>query len=343
MRSGKQLLLHSKQFSCENRWRSWFEVIITLVLTAIIFTATFLEITPLPAKILTSIICGLLYVRLFVIYHDYEHRAILQNSEIAHGIFIFLGIYLLAPENIWKRSHEHHHNNNSKLTLSGIGAYPLVSKKYFLNLKKKQQRLYLINRHPITVLMGYVTLFIYWLNLKSFIQSSKKHIDSLIALVLHLVTGIVIFYFFGATIFLLGWVFPFFLAFSMGAYLFYSQHNFPKAVFHEHHEWAYDRAALQSTSRMKMSPLMHWFTGNIGYHHVHHLNSRIPFYRLREAMESMPELDNVPTTSWNPIEIYRCLRLKFWDAELGKMITMKQLRHQLSGPTTVNSQFIRQR
>ena len=329
MRSGKQLLLHSKQFSCENRTISWFEVIFTLILTMLFFTAGFLEIIPLPARILVSIICGLLYVRLFVIYHDYEHRAILQNSDLAHWIFIFLGIYLLAPENIWKRSHEHHHNNNSKLTLSGIGSYPLVSKKYFLNLKKKQQRLYLINRHPATVLMGYFTLFIYWLNLKSFIQSSKKHIDSLIALVFHFVAGFVVLYNFGATVFLLGWAFPFFLAFAMGSYLFYSQHNFPKAIFHEHNEWAYDLAAIKSTSRMQMSPIMHWFTGNIGYHHVHHLNSRIPFYRLREAMESMPELNDVPTTSWNPIEIYRCLRLKLWDADLGKMITLKQLQQDL--------------
>jgi len=63
-------------------------------------------------------------------------------------------------------------------------------------------------------------------------------------------------------------------------------------------------------------------TGNIGYHHIHHLNSRIPFYRLKEAMDSMPELKNVPTTSWNPIEMFRCLRLKLWDAENNRMITL---------------------
>jgi len=153
MRSGKQLLLDSKQFSCENRLRSWLEVLTTLALTAIVFAIAFLEIIPLPVKFFSSIFCGLLYVRLFVIYHDYEHRAILQNSEVAHWLMIFLGIYLLAPETIWKRSHEHHHNNNSKLTLSGIGSYPTVSKEYFLSLPKSKQRLYLINRHPVTGLL----------------------------------------------------------------------------------------------------------------------------------------------------------------------------------------------
>lgn len=80
---------------------------------------------------------------------------------------------------------------------------------------------------------------------------------------------------------------------------------------------------------MVMNPLMNWFTGNIGYHHVHHLNSRIPFYRLPEAMKSMPELDDVPTTSWSPADIASCVRLKVWDAELGRMITLRELRNTL--------------
>jgi omega-6 fatty acid desaturase (delta-12 desaturase) len=71
---------------------------------------------------------------------------------------------------------------------------------------------------------------------------------------------------------------------------------------------------------------MHWFTANIGFHHVHHINSRIPFYRLKEAMEKMPELHNAKTTSWNPVEVWRCFRLKAWDEESGKMITMRQLK-----------------
>jgi acyl-lipid omega-6 desaturase (Delta-12 desaturase) len=326
MRSGKDLISESKQFSTENRMRSWYELAITLTLLVIFFACGFIESIPLPVRFVACFVCGLLYVRLFVIYHDFEHRAILQNSIVAHWIMIFVGIYLLTPEAIWKRSHEHHHNNNSKLTLSGIGSYPTVSKVRFLSLSKKEQQLYLINRHPLTVIFGYFTLFIYWLNVKSYFESPKKHVDSLVALIIHLVASTLIFYFFGATVFFVGWFLPFFMAFAIGSYLFYSQHNFPGAKFHENKDWAYDLAAINSTSRMVMNPVMNWFTGNIGYHHVHHLNSRIPFYRLKEAMNSMPELNNVPTTSWNPLEIIRCLRLKLWDAEKGKMITLAQLR-----------------
>ncbi len=326
MRSGKELISDSKQFSSEYRWRSWVELLATFCLTILLFTIGLIESIPVFVRVFASLTCGLIYVRLFVIYHDYQHRAILQNSVLAHWIMVFIGIFLLAPEAIWKRSHDHHHNHNSKLTLSGIGSYPTVSKTRFLGLSRREQRLYLINRHPLTVIFGYFTLFIYWLNIKSYFESPKKHIDSLVALLLHATAAGAIIYFFGLTIFFITWFFPFLMAFAIGSYLFYSQHNFPSAKFHENNEWAYDRAAIDSTSRMIMSPVMNWFTGNIGYHHVHHLNSRIPFYRLKEAMSSMPELDNVPTTSWSPLEIIRCLRLKLWDAEQKKMITLSQLR-----------------
>ena len=154
-----------------------------------------------------------------------------------------------------------------------------------IEIPLSKQKLYLINRHPLTVIFGYFTLFIYWLNVKSFSQSPKKHLDSLLSLVIHFGLSISVFYFLGATTYWISWFLPFFLAFGIGSYLFYSQHNFPNAKFKENQDWKYEVAALTSTSFMKMNPIMNWITGNIGYHHVHHLNSRIPFYRLKEVME----------------------------------------------------------
>lgn len=325
MRTGKELIAASKEFTGENRTRSWLEILGTILLSAIAFTITLFDSIPLPLRLVSSVLCGLLYVRMFVIYHDYQHRAILQRSTIAEWLMQVVGIYLLAPQTIWKRSHEHHHNNNSKLTITGIGSYPTITKNRFLSLTKKERAIYLINRHPLTIIMGYFTLFIYWLNLKSFFQSPGRHLDSLLALIIHGLGATAVWYFLGSETFWIGWFFPFFMAFAMGSYLFYCQHNFPGAKFRENHDWTYDNAALTSTSCMPMNPIMQWFTGNIGYHHVHHLNSRIPFYRLVEAMKSMPELRNAPTTSWALPEIVRCFRLKLWDPEKDKMITLQQL------------------
>jgi omega-6 fatty acid desaturase (delta-12 desaturase) len=84
--------------------------------------------------------------------------------------------------------------------------------------------------------------------------------------------------------------------------------------------WSFGRAALESSSFMEMSPLMNYFTGNIGYHHVHHLNPTIPFYRLPEAMAAIPELQNPGKTTLKPRDVIQCFKLKLWDPEAGKMV-----------------------
>jgi omega-6 fatty acid desaturase (delta-12 desaturase) len=212
MRTGKEILFASKEFTGENRTKSWFEIIITLVLAGVFFSATLLDYFPILIRVVTCIVCGLLYVRLFVIYHDYQHRAILQNSIIASLIMKAIGIFLLAPETIWKRSHEHHHNNNSKLTIAGIGSYPTICKTRYLKLTRNEKRIYLLNRHPLTVIFGYFTLFVYWLNLKSFIQSPSRHLDSLLALIFHVAAGTLVWVYFGPLTFLICWFIPFLIA-----------------------------------------------------------------------------------------------------------------------------------
>jgi omega-6 fatty acid desaturase (delta-12 desaturase) len=116
---------------------------------------------------------------------------------------------------------------------------------------------------------------------------------------------------------------PFFLTDCLGAYLFYAQHNFPGVSFKENIEWSYDNAALQSSSYMDLPKFLHWVTANIGYHHVHHMNSRIPFYRLPEVMEKIPELKQVKRTTLKPKDVMECLRLKIWDQENNKMIPVE--------------------
>jgi omega-6 fatty acid desaturase (delta-12 desaturase) len=112
----------------------------------------------------------------------------------------------------------------------------------------------------------------------------------------------------------------------MGAYLFYAQHNFPGVTFSDNKEWAYEKAALESSSYMVMNPVMAWLTGNIGYHHIHHLNSKIPFYRLPEVMAQIKELQSCKRTSLNIKEVIACLRLKIWDQDKNKMVGLRDIR-----------------
>jgi omega-6 fatty acid desaturase (delta-12 desaturase) len=130
---------------------------------------------------------------------------------------------------------------------------------------------------------------------------------------------------FGWQALLLTQLIPHFIACALGSYMFYAQHNFPDVSFNDAAGWTYEKAAMESSSFMRTNRIMAWFTGNIGYHHIHHLNARIPFYRLPEVLKKIPELQTPKTTSLNPMDIIRCLRLKVWDVESQRMVIVGHL------------------
>lgn len=275
-------------------------------------------------RILCSMISGLLIVRMFVIYHDHQHHAILQRSKLADAIMTMFGIFVLAPTSIWKRSHDHHHNHNSKLFSASIGSYPIMTVQKFLSSSKKEQRIYLATRHPLTIGLGYLSMFVFGMCIASFASSPRRHSDSLLALVLHIAAGVALWWLGGWLMLLLTLIVPFTIACGLGAYLFYAQHNFPGVTFRDNGDWSYEDAALESSSYMKMNPVMNWFTANIGYHHIHHINSRIPFYRLPEVMKAFPEFQQPRTTSLKPSDIIKCFRLKVWNPSRQKMISLEE-------------------
>jgi omega-6 fatty acid desaturase (delta-12 desaturase) len=110
------------------------------------------------------------------------------------------------------------------------------------------------------------------------------------------------------------------IASALGSYLFFAQHSFKRMHVISPEAWTFYRAALESSSYMRLGKLMQWFTGNIGYHHIHHLNVRIPFYRLPEAMAAIPELQSPITTSLAPRDIVDCFQASLWDENQQRMV-----------------------
>jgi len=324
MLCGKELILATKPFAKEIRSKSWFYTLTTLGLCVLALSAT-VWAPWLGLRILSSIMAGLLLVRMFVIYHDHQHHTILHKSLAADIIMTMFGVYMLAPTSIWKRSHDHHHKHNSKLFSASIGSFPIATRQKYLNMTAGERIGYLAIRHPLTIGLGYFTMFLVGMCIGSFLSSPRKHFDALIALLLHIGAAVCIVVFWGWEAWFLLFFLPFLIAFALGSYLFYAQHNFPGVTFCCNQDWAYDKAALESSSFMTMNPVMNWFTANIGYHHIHHLNAKIPFYRLPEVMEHFPELQVATKTSLRPRDIVACLRLKVWDHDLGRMISLKEL------------------
>lgn len=322
MRKGRELIKATIPFAKEDKTKSWYYTLSTISFLLLSFACTFNPIH-WSLQLFFSVITGLLMVRFFIMYHDYNHFAILKNSKLGEIIMTGFGIFILAPISIWKRTHDYHHINNSKLSNNGIGSYPLLERSDFIRLTKSQKFIYLAARHPITIAMGYFTLFIFDFNVKTFLQSPKKHWDAIIALLFHITIGYIIYSYFGILGLMLSWIIPFMISNCMGSYLFYAQHNFPGAIYVQNKDWNFTDAAINSTSFLRMGKIMNWFTGDIGYHHIHHLNHHIPFYRLREAMQEIPEMQNPIETSFKPKDIIACLKLKVWDEKLGKMASIK--------------------
>ncbi len=319
MLQGKQIILATKPFAKENRAKSWLYTISTLLLLIAALFGTVYNFH-WSLKIASSILAGLVIVRLFVIYHDHQHKAILDKSPLATFIFTLFGFYVLAPTGIWSASHDYHHKNNCKLFSASIGSYPIYTKHKFDNLSAGEKRHYLFIRHPLTILFGYIFTFMYGMCIKSMINRFSKNIDSLVGLILHITYQVTVFYFLGWQTWILMCAIPHFISGAMGSYLFYAQHNFPTVTFVGNEEWTYEGAALDSSSFMKLNQAMHWFTANIGYHHIHHMNSRIPFYRLPEVWEAIPEMRTAKTTSLKIKDIWACLKLKVWDFDNKKMV-----------------------
>ncbi len=318
-RVGPELILATKPYAVDSTAKSWWHVLST---TALLIAAAYATLL-LPSGLLKlpfSVLTGLLLLRLFVIYHDQQHHAILPKSRAAEWFMRGFGLIALSPSSIWRSSHNHHHNHNSKIKGSHIGSFPIMTLDHFQKASKSARWIYLFMRHPLTILSGYLTVFMHGMCLRPFVTKPREHWDCLLALVLHGGVGACLLVFFGWQDWLLVQVIPHFIASAIGSYLFYAQHNFPDVTFYDKAGWTYDRAALESSSHLKMSPMMNWFTANIGLHHIHHLNARIPFYRLPEVMEAIPELRVPKTTSLAPREILRCLRLKVWDVQKQRMV-----------------------
>ncbi len=320
MKTNEDLLAITAAYAHENRLKSWWLTLSTLLLLIANLVALTMHLH-WSIKLPLSILCGLLIVRMFVIYHDYLHLAILKENRIATVLFSIFGYYVLCPKVVWRRSHNYHHDHNSKLFKSGIGSYPMFTLGRFQELNAQQQRQYMFIRHPFVIVNGFIFSFLVGMCIHPLIVSFSKNKEAIFALSFYFTLHVFIFIHFGWSTSIFFTLIPHFISGGLGAYLFYAQHNFPTARYMSDEQWSYIDAAMESSSFMKTNRIMHWFTGNIGYHHIHHINARIPFYRLPEVMRDVPILQNPKTTSLQWKEIRRCLSLKLWDEKSKNLVS----------------------
>jgi len=327
-RAGAALIRQTKPYSEEVIGTTWRLMATTLLAwAATLSVALFAPYWPL--QLAAGIITGLIIVRMFIFFHDWLHGALFRgkgwHARLGTVVMNFVGWYVMSPAPVWRETHDYHHRNNARMLGASIGSYPTVTTTMWRMMTPTQRRWYRFGRHPLTMLFGYVTLFMGGMCIASFVRQPKTHWQGPAALLTHFALIGLVGWFVSPLAALFGVIVPSFVSSAAGAYLFYAQHNFPGIELKDRREWTYHHAALKCSSMFDMSPVMHWFTGNIGYHHIHHLNHKIPFYRLPEAMAAMPELQSPYRTTWRPSDVWACLRLKVWDAKQGRLITWAEL------------------
>jgi omega-6 fatty acid desaturase (delta-12 desaturase) len=318
----RELLLATRPFASERVATSWWHVGSTYTLMlASLAAAGLCSWWPLRAAF--SVLGGLTMVRAFITYHDFMHGSILRQSRVASLFFHVYGAFALAPARSWSKTHNYHHGHVGQLSAAGVGAFPIISTRMWREASSAKRLRYRATRHPLIVLFGYVTIFTFSICLMPLLREPGKYWDSALALLAHggLIALLWLFGGFDTAFFVL--LLPMTIAATLGSYLFFAQHSFKRMYVSSPQAWSFYRAALESSSYMRLNKVMQWFTGNIGYHHIHHLNVRIPFYRLPEAMAGIPELQSPITTSLAPRDIVECFRANLWDENRQRMVSYR--------------------
>lgn len=285
--------------------------------------------------LLTPVAAGLL-VRLFIIQHDCGHGSFLKGKTWNNRIGRFISVLTWTPYDFWRKTHNMHHSGSGNLDARGYGAIETLTVKEFAALTPKNKFLYRFYRNPLFLLVVGTPLFILIAQriplAKPFpFSETKKEVTAkqiwksvmgLNAALLVVFGGLSLV--FGVVPVLVSYVPIVVCTAWIGGWLFYIQHQFEDAHWDYGHNWDYHEAAVLGSSYYVLPPVLQWFTGNIGLHHIHHLNAKIPNYRLQECLDASEDLKTLNRITF--LQSLKLTRLALWDEEQRKMVSFKNAR-----------------
>ena len=307
--------------------RSLFELAVTIGPLILLWVAMWwsLSVSYWLCLLLALPTAGFL-VRLFMIQHDCGHGSFFRHRLMNDWVGRVLGVLTLTPYDFWKRTHGIHHASSGNLDRRGIGDITTLTVREYLALPLWRRIGYRLYRHPVTMFgIGPAYLFIFQHRLPvglmrngfapwASAMATNAAIAVLVAAMMWLV-GVGPFLEIHVPIMLIGA--------SIGVWLFYVQHQFENTSWAENKIWTLSNAALHGSSYYDLPGVLRWFTANIGVHHVHHLCSRIPFYRLPQVMREYPEL-----TAFGRLTLpqsLKCVRLALWDENRQRLVSFSDI------------------
>jgi omega-6 fatty acid desaturase (delta-12 desaturase) len=330
-----------------NLARSIIEIAITLgplaALWALAWTACHVGLWWL--SLLLALPAAGFLVRLFMIQHDCGHRAFFRHRLANDWVGRVIGVLTLTPYDYWRRMHAIHHATSGHLDRRGIGDIDTLTVREYLSRTFWGRVCYRIYRNPLVMFaVGPAYLFVLRQRLPIGMMRNgwESWLSTMGTNVAIAVVGATLIWFIGFKPFLLVQLPIILVAGSIGVWLFYVQHQFEWTFWAREGEWTLHEAALYGSSHYDLPAILRWLTANIGVHHVHHLCSRIPYYRLPLALCDHPELRRVSRLTL--IESFRCVRFALWDEHRRRLVSFREMRllglSRLTPPaTSKNSQL----
>jgi omega-6 fatty acid desaturase (delta-12 desaturase) len=276
--------------------------------------------------LLFAILASGFVIRIFIVFHDCCHQSFFKSRKANEILGTIAGVLTLFPYHQWRHSHSLHHATSSNLDKRGVGDMWLYTVKEYIAASLWKRLAYRLYRSPFIMFgIGPIVTFViqYRFNVKGAKRSERINTW---------VTNLSVLALYGLLCWALGWqnfliiqAPIFWVSGALGIWLFYVQHQFEDSYFENEEEWSYVKAAVDGSSYYKLPKLLQWITGNIGFHHVHHLSPRVPNYHLEEAHNAVPPLQQATTITL--ATSLKALRFRLWDEDNKAFVSFKQIKH----------------
>jgi acyl-lipid omega-6 desaturase (Delta-12 desaturase) len=264
-------------------------------------------------------------VRTFIMFHDCTHGSLMRSKRANAWLGVVLGLFVYSPFLRWRHDHAIHHATSGDLDRRGGGDVRTLTVAEYRELSSRDRLGYRLFRNPL-VMFGIGPIVALLVGPRLVARNARPRMRRSV-----IGTNVALAVLVSALCWLVGWsnfllvqAPTLMLAGSAGIWLFYVQHQFEDAYWQDAAGWTYDDAALRGSSYLKLPKVLQFFSGNIGLHHVHHLNARIPNYNLQRAHDENPIFHQVPTLSLT--DGLRAVRLKLWDEDRGRLVSFAQAR-----------------
>jgi omega-6 fatty acid desaturase (delta-12 desaturase) len=275
--------------------------------------------------LLLGVPAAVFLVRSFIVFHDCTHGSFFASRRANAWLGRSIGLLLYSPFHRWRHDHAVHHATAGDLERRGVGDLHTLTVAEYEALEWRGRLGYRLMRNPL-VMFGLGPIVAMVIGPRIVAKGARPRMRRSV-----LATDAALAVLVGVLVWLIGWrdyllvlVLPALLAGSIGIWLFYVQHQFEDAYWSDAEDWSFTDAALRGSSYLKLGALLRFCTGNIGYHHVHHLTAQVPNYNLRRAHEQTPAFHEVPTLSL--LDGIRATRLKLYDEGAGRLVSFREAR-----------------